>query len=115
MIVENLQRPKWFRRLETLKGSVLKAGTYGIMQVRSDDPLTDEESVGKAVAERLKGLHVRELAYDYEDGSSQSYPDSDHVKEIAMAYNPSEAFAALVVDAFTTLYYADRKERGSTS
>lgn len=37
MIVENVQRPRWLRRFERLKGTVVRSGTYGILQVHSDD------------------------------------------------------------------------------
>lgn len=45
-IVEVLQRPKWFRTLESLVGRVShRPGSYGALQVRADKPLGDFESV----------------------------------------------------------------------
>ncbi|WP_146249153.1 MULTISPECIES: hypothetical protein [unclassified Curtobacterium] len=44
-IVEILQRPAWFRRGERLLGSLRGSGTYGIMQVAAERPISDEESV----------------------------------------------------------------------
>lgn len=48
-VCEALQRPKWFRRLERIVGSVLRRqGTYGVMQVLSPHPITDEDSITRA-------------------------------------------------------------------
>ena len=51
MVVENLQRPPWFRRLERLRGRLRrgKPWTYGVMQVRSIQPLTDRQSIERAI------------------------------------------------------------------
>ena len=43
-LTENLQRPRWIRRLERLKGG---PGSYGLMQMHHSAPLTDEQSVDK--------------------------------------------------------------------
>lgn len=59
MIAENLQRPPWFRSVERIKGLVLRAGTYGIMQVSHDRPISDEESLRIAVETRLRGVTVK--------------------------------------------------------
>jgi len=45
LTVEGLQRPRWFRRLERLKGRVVAAGTYGVGQVSSPAPISDEASI----------------------------------------------------------------------
>jgi hypothetical protein len=44
---ESLQRPRWIRRLERAKGRFLGQGSYGIAQISSNTPLTDEESVDR--------------------------------------------------------------------
>lgn len=68
MIYENLQRPKWFRRLERAVGEIGRLdGTYGIMQVRYPKPVNDLQSVELAVTRlvgtaRKAGEH--EAAYD---------------------------------------------------
>ncbi len=51
MLVENLERPAWARELERQKGRILRAGSYGVMQISSDHPLTDQESIEIAARE----------------------------------------------------------------
>lgn len=58
MLVESVQRPSWMRKLEWLKGRVVPEGTYGIMQVRAHHPISDEESVRRAIAEHFAGHRV---------------------------------------------------------
>lgn len=91
MVVENLQRPSWFRRVERLKGRISPAGTYGIMQVASDTPLNDAESIEKVVRERLRGVNVR---------SKGGWPDSDLLASFARSYNGSRDFLTLLEVAY---------------
>lgn len=91
MVVENLQRPSWFRHLERLKGRLLPAGTYGIMQVTSDRPLSDEESIEKVVIERLSGVVVKDAG-----GSA----NRERLESFAKTYNPSRDFASLLTIAY---------------
>ncbi len=49
LLTEVLQRPRWLRTLEALKGRILSRGTYGVMQVRAPRPISDEESVDVTV------------------------------------------------------------------
>ena len=89
MAVENLQRPSWFRSLERWKGRIWPRGTYGIMQVASSRPLSDHESIVKALAERFAGVTV---AHDgFEDAV-----DSGKIRAFALSYNPSSTYADLV-------------------
>lgn len=44
---ESLQRPGWVRRLERMKGKFVGQGSYGIAQISSPIPLTDEDSVDR--------------------------------------------------------------------
>jgi hypothetical protein len=99
MVVENLERPKWFRHIERLKSFVSKPGTYGIMQAMSDRFLSDEESLRKVVAERLRHVNVRD---DYEARRS-----------FAMSYNPDPNFAELLDTAmWETTQRAPRRHAG---
>lgn len=93
MLVENLQRPNWFRRLERWKGRVLKRGTYGIMQSAAAAPLSDEESIRRVVVERLVGVDVRTAHRDWYD--------TDKLEEFARRYNPNPNFVALLVAAYS--------------
>ena len=52
-IVENLQRPSWFRILERIKSFFIPQGTYGIMQVSSNGYISDEESIHIAMRDYL--------------------------------------------------------------
>lgn len=47
---ENFNRPKLFRWIEYIKSFFSKEGTYGIMQVKSEERLNDKESVERGVA-----------------------------------------------------------------
>lgn len=107
LLTENLQRPAWTRRLERLKGRVWPPGTYGIMQVKSERPLSDEESLRQAVANRLGD--TRDLLRG-EDGY-------EAVEEILKRYNPSpeffdiaRAFYFALADEAGTLYEEDKDE-----
>lgn len=51
VVAESLQRPRWIRGLERLLGRWQRSGTYGVAQMRSKHPITDEESVDLLVAE----------------------------------------------------------------
>ena len=90
MLTENLQRPFWIRRLERLKGLFVKSGTYGVMQVSSERPLTDEESITRA-AERLASRHIRLV-----DG----YPDYGNLRQVLRGYNPGPIFIAMASEAY---------------
>lgn len=84
MIAESIQRPKWFRRLERIMGLIYRRGTYGIMQVMSDRPIDDKESIDIAIHDHLYG--------------SNNIVDSEGSYNFALldqyirTYNPSIAF-----------------------
>lgn len=80
-MTEALQRPRWLRRLETLKSVFYGPGTYGIMQVKSNKPISDEESVKIA---------VKKLAL------SSSKKDSSEVIPFIKKYNSSEKYQEIV-------------------
>jgi hypothetical protein len=104
MVVENLQRPLWFRRLESFKGRVFPSGTYGIMQVESARPVSDEESIKIAVETRLAGQVV-----PFKSSGTPSYPDHDWLLLLARAYNDSQAYAKSVATAYSMLQYSSRR------
>lgn len=54
-IAENIERAKWVRRLENVVGLFRRSGTYGIMQVQSPKPISDEESVKQAIEKHFTG------------------------------------------------------------
>lgn len=97
MTIENLQRPAWFRFIESHTHWLRRSGTYGIMQVTSPKRLSDEESVREAIEQRISGARVSE------DG----YANPDLLRVFALKYNGSEAFGTLLLSA----WYVVRAER----
>ena len=91
MTAENLQRPRWFRKLERLKSLVLPSGTYGIMQVQSDRYLGDEESIRLGVRDRLASQWVC-------DPSGKI--DYERLKQLALAWNPDPTYDQLLINAY---------------
>lgn len=94
MLVENIQRPKWFRRIERAKGFVFPKGTYGIMQVSSDIPLSDTDSIEKVIQDRLVGANVR-----MPDGNI----DSEALENFSLSYNHSADYSAFLEKAMYSL------------
>lgn len=99
LITESVQRPKWFRKLERIKGIVVKPGTYGIMQVHADAPIDDRTSIRKAVHDSLAGAQVPL------DGG---YPNAEELKKLFMGYNPSTAFAEMASEILNELFWESR-------
>lgn len=87
MLIENLQRPPWFRRLERIKGAILPRGTYGLMQVAADNPLGDAQSVAIAVRDHLAGIERDEDDFDWLPNAVSSYnPDPAYVEAVLTAF-----------------------------
>jgi hypothetical protein len=99
MVVENTQRPRWFRKCENFKGHVFKHGSYGIMQVAADGPISDEESIRRAVTTRFAGIQVPLTV-----SGTNVYVDFPALTTIARKYNPSDGYASAVVQAFGTFW-----------
>jgi hypothetical protein len=91
MIAENLQRPRWFRRIEWVKSKVLRAGTYGIMQVQSEHYLSDRDSIRIAVQDRLANLRPTD---------PEGRPDYSALQVIASSWNPDPTYDQLLVSAY---------------
>lgn len=90
-VVENIQRPKWFRRIEQF----LPNSSYGIMQIHSKSKISDEESIKLASSKFL-----------------QQTDNISHIEEletILYSYNNSSDFVELVEKALElingSLYY----------
>jgi len=98
MVVENANRPRWFRWLERQKGRIAASGTYGIMQVSSPRPLSDEESIAVAVRDRFAGIVLATDGY--------GMPEWSAVHAFALAYNPDSAFADAVAQTYSDLWTA---------
>lgn len=92
---ENLQRPAWTRRLERVKGLLLPRGTYGVMQMAADEPISDEESIRRAVV-RLAGIVIPAMEY----GGA----DYDILETTIKDYNSNPRYVELVRDLYYELH-----------
>lgn len=91
LIAENLQRPRWIRRIENALHRLGGDGTYGAMQVRAAKPLTDKESVDVAMATHLRGAQLGR--------TSGKHPSDEDVRSAVLAigsYNRSASWKGLV-------------------
>ncbi|MFU8872655.1 hypothetical protein [Micromonospora sp. SL4-19] len=96
LYAENLQRPHWFRRLEYVKGRFFPRGSYGVMQVTSPTPISDEESIDLAIENYLKNAQI---PVDEEYGM----PDSDRLQEVLRHYNGHPGFVDLASGLYLRL------------
>ncbi len=99
MLVENLERPAWARAIERAKGRIIAKGSYGVMQVSSDKPLTDAESIEIAARDRLSGVVVL---------GPRGFPVQGALESAARAYNPDGQFVTAVVDAYQFVLSSQR-------
>lgn len=95
LIYENAQRPPWFRRLERIKGLVIRSGTYGIAQVYAPEPIDDEKSIEFA-AEKLRGLRMPSMD---DDGPllEQTFRD------IGLRYNGDSSYGKVIEQLYSGL------------
>jgi hypothetical protein len=96
LLTENLQRPRWFRTLERVKGRIFPRGSYGVMQVMADRPLSDEESIRKAVE-----IHLPDIQVDHD---KNGYPVHRSLDAALKTYNPDSVF----VDLASSIYWQIR-------
>ncbi|MGC4768892.1 hypothetical protein ACLQ25_07900 [Micromonospora sp. DT44] len=101
LLAENLERPRWFRGLERLKGRVFPSGTYGVMQVWAGKPISDKESIRVAVRQHLGGINGSMIC------SGDGYVDNDRLSDALRSYNPNRSFIDLASDIFTFIYDPD--------
>jgi len=91
LVVESLSRPRWFRKLEDISARIMKrSGTYGLMQVTSDHPVSDEESVEIAARDHFAGLQV---PLDEND-----YLDWEELRRLFARYNPDDQYVEICED-----------------
>lgn len=93
VVYEDLNRPKFIRRLENLLIRIpgLRL-TVGIAQVRSSTPLTDEESINRL------GQILRSP-----DLSSEKQPSLQALRAALIDYNGSKAYASNVIEIYKML------------
>ncbi|MER5335875.1 hypothetical protein [Micromonospora sp. NPDC002717] len=90
LLTENLQRPKWVRRLERWKGWLRPEGTYGVMQVHSAVPLSDRSSVLRAISDHLSNVVVRRGQW--------TYYDREDLRRTLSQYNSNEDFVEVACE-----------------
>lgn len=97
MIYENYNRPSAIRKIDRIKykfdNEEIK---MGIMQVKSKNIITDEESIDIAIKE-LEGIYIKELKKKNHDKIIENtlkkyYSDKDSVGEFIDIYNVIEEF-----------------------
>lgn len=94
MAAENVQRPAWIRSFERLAGRFKKTGTYGIMQVEAEKPLSDKESIRRAIEERLPRRLFRSDEYQVDYSALTEFvrsynDDHDYVEMVEQLYEVS--------------------------
>lgn len=90
ILTESIQRPRWFRRLEFVKGIVFRKGTYGIMQVQSPRPIGDRKSIDEALRTHSSTFKPQEQDHD------ASISISDQLR----SYNGSQEFLDLANEIY---------------
>jgi len=91
MIVENLQRPKWLRRLENAFGRFRSSGTYGVMQVQAEKPITDEQSITFAIEKFFTGTEI--------SSPENSWEKNERLQPFISRFNSNPIFKSLVSEA----------------
>lgn len=86
MIFENYNRGRFLRTLENIKVSIGKSATVGIMQVKSNRILTNEESI-------IVAYNLLENEIFQED---KQIDDEMQIRDYAFEYNPDEDYARSV-------------------
>lgn len=97
-IAENLQRPKWVRKIEALMGIFKAEGTYGIMQVKSKKNVSDIKSVEIAVSKFFK--------------NTSGVNDIDKLRATILNYNNDDGYVNIVLKIMTFLDYSSVQHRG---
>lgn len=95
LLVENLQRPLWARRIEHAKSLVFRKGSYGVMQVVSDRWIDDNTSVQRAIELYLAGQFIGRNEY------GTSHPDS--IRTALLTFNRDADYFALVESMYDAL------------
>lgn len=90
-IAENLQRPPWVRKIESVLSVLKTEGTYGIMQVKSKKHLSDIESVPIAISQFFK--------------DSAGITDVDRLRQIIANYNKDGGYIDIVLKIMSFLDY----------
>jgi hypothetical protein len=110
IIHENYNRPKIARIFENFASLFKRAGTYGIMQVKSNKKLSDSESIVHGL-KILNKIFTRVKASTKDKNPDYKYPNylmDCIVKRTAWHYNNSDDYAeeiALTYELLRNNYY----------
>jgi hypothetical protein len=111
IIYENFNRPKLFRIIENIFSLFKKEGTYGIMQVRSNKILNDNESVRQGMIILMENLNNYKIEFQKkienikEDNvyyNSSHYLDQDFQRKLIRSYNHCDDYTD---EIFELVYY----------
>lgn len=94
ILAEVQQRPRWFRRLERLKGVVWGPGTYGVAQVVASKPITDRRSI-ELLAERFSTYSIPKV--------SGAYLDFPQIREDLLEHNFDGPHADRIIEFYSLL------------
>lgn len=101
MHVESLQRPRWVRNLEQLKGKFIPRGSYGITQESAPHPLSDMESI------RMTSTALLHWGLNSVEG--EIVPDDSAIWTAAANHNPDTTFIRAVQEIYRRLLDAPLK------
>lgn len=99
MFAEALQRPRWVRNMERVKGLLFKRGTYGVTQESADQPISDEESIrrtARSLTHCWAGT-IEEWGFASNDGLIWKY---------SAIHNEDVRFIAGVQDIYRSIQYS---------
>ncbi|WP_307324315.1 hypothetical protein [Microbacterium sp. SORGH_AS_0862] len=102
LVVEVVQRPRWFRRIERLGVRLGLSRTSGAMQMASDQPLSDRASITLAAEAYAE---VWSLRYQDNENYSRWAPDLGRLWPVATRHNGESAFADAVSQVADSLVY----------
>lgn len=91
MLTENLQRPRWFRRLERMTARIIKRpASLGLLQAPGEPTDSEEELLERGVREHFRGVSVTtdtgHIDWEALEGFSARYnPDPKYVELLSAA------------------------------
>lgn len=117
MIFENYNRGTIKRKIEKLKINFGKCATVGIMQIKSNKNISDEESISlayKKLKDEIVGNDVEiddEMQIKYY--ASQYNPDEDYAKSISFIYQHLKEYLILI-PRYQKVFYLDERMDAKT-
>jgi hypothetical protein len=105
LLTENLRRPAWVRAIERAKGKLSAPGSYGVMQVMADKPISDRESIDRTIQGPLGAAHV---------GGSDGW-DYDALGKALSVHNDNPRFIELARQIYYSVTPYTSTERSTPS